>query len=226
MLEYSILEDIPKKDRKKRNVVEPFMNDYATHDSCYYKAYNAADLPFCKKEDVSRENFNNKNSCEPLKAPQYEFPISNESKLKFKEAIDVSMNENNSYKQLPNDYNNKTDVKPYYNDDIDMYLNISEIKKTPEIIVEEKKEIIEDNTSQILNKLYNLKNLFIEKKDDEKPQKIDNNVFYKIMFFVLIGLLIILLCDQIANLAINIGMKRAYLAMDIHNKFVPPPLNL
>jgi len=278
---------------------ENFMNDYSLNDACYFSKEYQINKDVCDSEKnegnsiskfgnyVPNEKFTGNNadvkgyksntmnkqgeSCSPLQAPNYNYPISEKNKAQFKKVVDTYTNIDNTHISY-NDFNkNKEnmDIMPYYDEDMDQYLDINTLKSssifTGTYGTEDKKNnslkympnyneksYTDDNTDKYLNintksedilvaPEYNLSeedrknslralnilkkfdtsnkingndnsnNIFTSNKPLENTdKKVDNySNFLNIALFIFIGIVIILLCDQITELAINIGMKRA-----------------
>lgn len=212
MIEYSTLDEaygISKK-KKKDTIIQESLTDYTGKSDCYYKNKYNLELDTC-------ENFDNKKKpCEPIQPPIYEIPADNETKKTL----------NETYNNLVNTKNNKIDnydVKPYYNDEIDMYLNYNEENNKPSEKIHEpfisqtepSPNVINDY--ELCNKLKSYKKYFNEIKPLPSQQSYTNNrdLLINLLLFIFIGIVIILLCDQIANLAINIGIKKTLEKMNI-----------
>jgi len=270
--------------KNKEKIQEKFMNDYSSQDDCYFKKEFGINNDTCKAEMtnnpkygnfVANEGFTNNSSdvknyksntmntqgesCSPLQVPNYNLPISEENKAEFKKVVDLYTNyqsNNKTYNEF-NKNKESNDIMPYYDEDMDQYLDINSLKTSQiftgtsgsEIIPNNKrympnyneKGYTDDNTDKYLNintktddiliapsynlseedKKNSLRSLNILKKfnnnkingtgitpNSEKPNANNYDTFYNIALFIFIGIVIILLCDQITELAINIGMKR------------------
>lgn len=289
----------PPQISQNKDNNEGFMNDYSLNDACYFSKEYQINKDVCDSEKnggnsiskfgnyVPNEKFTGNNtdvkdyksntmnkqgeSCSPLQTPNYNYPISEENKAQFKKVIDTYTNIDNTHISY-NDFNkNKEDmdIMPYYDEDMDQYLDINTLKSSSVFTgtygTEDKKEnslkympnyneksYTDDNTDKYLNintktedilvaPEYNLSeedrknslralnilkkfdtsnkvngndnsnNIFSSNKSSENTDKqVDNySIFLNIALFIFIGIVIILLCDQITELAINIGMKRA-----------------
>ena len=174
---------------------------YASYDS--YDSY------------ANYASINNKD-CSPLQPPVYTLPIDSNSKNAFNKALETSLNTNiNEYeKNNPN----KFSIRPYDYDEYDAYLNISDIKTN------NKDETSEYRTTPFLEEyLKNLRDNFktpvkdqgIKINDIEQFTNFINNAnnikvdinLYNLFLFIFIGIIIILLFDQITKLAIIIANK-------------------
>ena len=156
-----------------------------------------------------------KKDCSPLQPPEYKLPIDSNSKNAFNKALETSLNTNIFDKNMPD----KFAIKPYDYDEYDAYLNISSDIKT-----NNKDETPEYRTTPFLEDY--LKNLRDNFKTPVKDQgfkindieqftnyinnanniKVDINL-YNLFLFIFIGIIIILLCDQITKLAIIVANK-------------------
>lgn len=116
-------------------------------------------------------------------------------------------------------------IEPYYDEELEKYLNVKDFKNsgpyTPEDIISKEK----------LNTQYPIH--YVEPSNQESlpvSQNVSNfrekDIFYKnvvnIGLFALIGILIIFLCDQIAEIAINQGMQKTIQILEpyLQNKIV------
>lgn len=117
------------------------------------------------------------------------------------------------------------EIQPYYDEDIEKYLNIDDFnenisylkKNTPS----ESKEIKDEKASNVeYDKYIEPKCIEISKKDNSSDS---NDTFMKNMIniglYILVGLLIIFICDQITEIAISIGMKKTVYILEpyLHN---------
>jgi len=250
MIEYSTLDEaygILKKKKKETIIQEP-LTDYTGKSDCYYKNKYNLNLDSC-------ENFDNKKvPCEPIQPPIYDIPVGNETKKSLDTTYSNLVNTKND--KVEDYLNPNYNVKPYYNDEIDMYLSYNEEKTTKEIresfvssqpapvpltpIAPLPSQPNNYNLYPILNdyelckKLKSFKKYFNENEKpvppppqpqpqpslphqpQPQPQPLhDRDLLINLLLFIFIGIVIILLCDQIANLAINIGIKRTLEKMNI-----------
>lgn len=123
-----------------------------------------------------------------------------------------------------------TNIQPYYDEDLEKYLNINEFKSADTPYIPQTYDI-PPNASRRLSPALSeihasqavpvvptvpvITDVPVRSKKGDQPQteKITpKDVFYKnivnIGLFVLIGVLIIFMCDQITEIAINLGMKK------------------
>lgn len=154
----------------------------------------------------TNSNISSNTNCEPLQQPTYTIPISNETKNKYNEVYEISlMNNNNNdsnYKFYDETTSKNNNVKPFFDDEI--YSSINEIKNTSNDIIKDD-NLNYDNLLFILN---NIKNNYFTIHDKELKKFYD--ILINLSFFIFIGLIIILLCDQITKLSNVIYIKELY----------------
>ena len=207
------------------------------------------------------------NSCSPLQATNYDYPLSGECKKEFDKAMTTYTNDA-TVNSVPYQGSEGKSIQPYYDEDLEQYFDINNMtdainykssnktgyandntgeyrnmhtnssKSGDDLLRTEEYNLSEDDKKQALQALSVLQS--IEKKinqqkaeqqkaeqqkaeqqkadqqkaEPEKAQKPEKpNTFYNnlinIGLFIFIGIIFILLCDQITELAIQIGMKRA-----------------
>ena len=199
-MNYATLQEAYNEEsfEKKRKKVpkEKFTNsEYSNQEECYYKNKFNIDTGSCP------EKFTNPNKKEKVSENTIEKVI------KPREQPEIS----------PSIYN----IQPYYDEDLDKYLNINDFNKR--LLNDDKqidiKQIIEDKTEEKMEKFINPYNPILH--DDKQNNKQTNNkkdIFYKniinIGLFIFIGILIIFICEQISEIAINIGMRRTFLLLE------------
>jgi hypothetical protein len=103
-------------------------------------------------------------------------------------------------------------VQPFYDEELEKYLNVNDFQDTkpyiPQTFSDEqnKTNFAPNNEIDVIVKHEPVQKVRTKVIDDTK------DIFYKnlinIGLFVLIGIMIIFLCDQITEIAINIGMKK------------------
>lgn len=151
------------------------------------------------KKDIKEIDKNTKEGrdCSPIQAPIYEIPNTCDNKQVFTNVINDSMK---------SDYNNykKDGIKSFDFDEMDAYLNVTDITtnnldrspeyRTTPFLIEYLKSL-RDNINN------NNKTLNIEQFSNyNNSLKFDNNL----ILFMFLGIIIILLIDQITKLAIAI----------------------
>jgi len=222
-----------KKEMSNENLNETFQNDYSNNADCYYDK-QCLKMPTCDSFVNSNGNSNaNSNSnangnansngnynpykergeyikktCSPLQVPNYEYPVDSNSQKAYKKAIETSLLDSGSFKV------DNFSIKPYDFDEYDAYLNINDINTNNKDTSPEYR-----TTPYLADYLKNLRDTF--KKKEEKIIRVNdieqftnnsNNIkvdvnLYNLFLFIFIGIIIILLCDQITRLAIIIAKK-------------------
>ena len=147
--------------------------------------------------------------CSPLQVPDYHLPVDSNSENAFKKALETSLMDIGKV-QI-----DKFSIKPYDFDEYDAYLNINNINTN------NKDTSPEYRTTPFLEEyLLSLRDNFNKKKKDQgikvndieqftnysKNIKVDVNL-YNLFLFIFIGIVIILLCDQITRLAVIMANK-------------------
>lgn len=162
-----------------------------------------------KKEAKKDEK---KSDCNPIQAPIYEIPNTCDNKQVFRNVMNDSMK---------NDYLNANDfkkdgIKPYDFDEMDAYLNVSNINtnnpdksqeyRTTPFLVDYLKSLRKELNGNDNNndKTFNIEQFRSNGNGNGNGNnnyiKIDNNL----LLFMFLGIIIILLIDQITKLAIAI----------------------
>jgi hypothetical protein len=149
-----------------------------------------------------------KKTCSPLQVPNYEYPVDSNSQKAYKKAIETSLLDSGSFKV------DNFSIKPYDFDEYDAYLNINDINTNNKDTSPEYR-----TTPYLADYLKNLRDTF--KKKEEKIIRVNdieqftnnsNNIkvdvnLYNLFLFIFIGIIIILLCDQITRLAVIVANK-------------------
>ena len=237
MLQYSSLNDaFPNCKKKKKetsndkpaDVKEKFLTDYTGKDDCFYSNYNI-NLDSCPSNNIY-ECFDNNNTkkipCEPLQPPIYKIPVDDKTQKSFNSTYNAYIDTQNT--QIKDYTDDSSEIKPYYSDDLDMYLNYNEDPKSTipsPTIFQPHVETKPQNNNELCEKLKSYQRLFdfiappqqvLPPQQPSIKKQNDYTLLINIALFIFIGIVIILLCDQITNLAINIGIKRALDKMNIN----------
>ena len=198
------------KDKETKDNKEKFINDYGNEQDCYYSSYMGINSPTCPKtiNNQQIDTFKNKDTCKPLQAPEYKLPLDSNSIKKYQKAIKTSLLDTGFVDDFKKD-----GVKPYDFDEMDAYLHVSDIKtnnkdSTPEYrttpFLEEYLIGLRDNFKKPLSKSYdkypNIEQ-FTNNKKIANNFKVDVNL-YNLFLFIFLGIIIILLIDQITKLTI------------------------
>lgn len=211
----------PKLNNKLTNM--PNYSDYNDEDNCIpiqsppykypisegalNKGKKAIEHTLTENKPVGYEEFNNKtkkrNQMENIKPYEDDDMDQYLNINNFKDALDYPLRkkmEQNKKKLLPeDDEDTEMPVKKSQNkDDKDEEINPNRFhNKTSELTSLDKSYLLsKNNTTKDKNK-----------DITEEKNKLYNN-YINIGLFIFIGIAVILLCDQIAELAINIGMRK------------------
>jgi len=162
------------------------------------EAYPNDDKIQQKKQKKNKHNNEEpviKNDC-TIQAPIYTIPMTCDSNKLYQDAIHVSLGGDNA---TTNNYK-KDGIKSYDFDEMDAYLNISdinnkkeELKTTPAI--SEYLKTFKDNFKNNEGKIN------IEQFTNNNSLKVDVNL-YNLFLFIFLGIIIIMLIDQITKLVI------------------------
>jgi hypothetical protein len=188
---------------------------YSTLEEAYPSANNMANKNK-KKRDKEEDSIQKAiKDCSPLQVPEYKLPVDSNAINEFNKAVDVSLNTIKD-KALANNFNTN-DVKPYDDfDEYDLYLNISNVEtaridnspqyRTTPLLIDYLKSL-RDNYDKIYTKqAIKIDNIEHFTNYPSNKMKVDVNL-YNLFLFMFIGIIIILLCDQITKLAVVIASK-------------------
>jgi hypothetical protein len=199
------------------------------------------------------------NSCSPLQATNYDYPLSGECKKEFDKAMKTYTSDA-TVNNVPYQGSETKSIQPYYDEDLEQYFDINNMtdainykssnktgyandntaeyrnmqttssKSGDDLLRTEEYNLSEDDKKQALQALSVLQSIETkinqqkaqksndtntkpQETNEKKPEEKKPNTFYNnlinIGLFIFIGVVFILLCDQITELAIQIGMKRA-----------------
>uniref|UniRef100_A0A6C0CFT4 Uncharacterized protein n=1 Tax=viral metagenome TaxID=1070528 RepID=A0A6C0CFT4_9ZZZZ len=193
---------------------------YSTLEEAYPIANNMSNKNKKKKEkqDEDPQLIQSNQQCSPLQVPEYKLPIDSNSLNSFKKAIDVSLNTNKIMDQPVKNTSDNFNVEPYDYDEYDAYLNITsnniqtnridnspQYRTTPSLL--DYLKTLRDNYDKIhTQQAIKVDNVEHFTNYPSNKMKVDVNL-YNLFLFMFIGIIIILLCDQITKLAIVIASK-------------------
>jgi len=180
--------------------------------------------------DTFEKKPKNKSSSKKVKIEEFEEeeePKIKSSKKESKDIRDVKVKDPREAREYIKDKKNQSNkVQPYYDKDLEQYLNMNEFDNIIDYNIND--DNVSDSSSSELStsinsveqpKQYNNTNEIDKKpvatastaviaKDYSSKKK---DIYYKniinICLFIFIGIIIIFICDQITEIAINIGMK-------------------
>ena len=183
----------------------------------YCKNYN-----ICPLEKFTNAKEKKKDTCTPLSPSNYEYPISEEDKAKFQKALKIALenmeNPNPSPSSIPKKepLPSNSDVTGFVDEELESYMKVHEMKavpKPPTVPQPPPKELPGFDP-------YGSKTPF--EKDTQKhlgytfPKNFTqaNAHWMDLLLFIVSGLLIIFLLEQMYKVTLMIGMKRTLQAMD------------
>lgn len=206
-----------KDNKDNSNKDTNYLNPYTTNEDCYYTK-EGIKMGSCKDADKiimtnsSGSEIVTKN-CTPLQVPEYKLPIKKTDIENHNKVIQNSLNYNNS--RDDNITMNKYAIKPYDYDEYDAYLNINDIKTNN---IDNSPEY--RTTPLLKDYLISLRNNFKDKRENTKLDNIeqftnygnkkltvDVNI-YNLLLFMFIGIVILILCDQIIKLALIVANNK------------------
>lgn len=168
-------------------------------------------------------------SCAPLNPPNYEYPISDLDKEKFKKAVNIALEEMEdggatNTKYVPPAYEvRKVDmdkVTGYVDEELESYMTIHEMKATPTpkpapIPQEKLRDIPGEETPKKASPASPLiEDIEAQKKKLENFTK-KNKIWMDLLLFIGSGILIIFLLEQLFKLAMMTGMKKTVEALEM-----------
>lgn len=197
-------------------------NDYKyycdTHGICAKEGFEGGKLTVSKP----------KQACGPLQPPPYEFPIDEETKKYYKNAIDVANNQEQTATPPPKPQGRPVDmnkVSGYYDEDLEMYMETKDMKATPTpaMPVVPKKDVdalpYDPSASPFseamkeanahANKVPVLGKTFVDRMVVTTPATRDTKgMWFDILLFFAAGVMFVFLCDQLVRLGMLLGMRR------------------
>jgi hypothetical protein len=202
-----------KDTKNTKETKEKFINDYGNEQDCYYSSYMGINSPTCPKiiKNPQIDTFKNNENCKPLQAPEYKLPIDSNSIKNYQKAIKSSLLDTGFVDDFKKD-----GVKPYDFDEMDAYLHVSNIKtnnkdSTPEYrttpFLQEYLMGLRENFKKPLSKSYDKYPNIEQFTNNNNNKNIANNFkvdvnLYNLFLFIFLGIIIILLIDQITKLTI------------------------
>ena len=135
--------------------------------------------------------------CKTIQAPIYTIPMNCDNTKLYQDIIDISSNNGDNSSYI------KNGIKAYDFDEMDAYLNIADIKNN----IPKKEEL--QTTPFLETYLKNLKENFQNKEKKVNIEHFTNNEMkvdvnlYNLFLFMFLGIIIILLIDQITKLVIH-----------------------
>jgi hypothetical protein len=167
---------------------------------------------------------NNKKACGPLQPPMYEIPIDEDAKNAYKDAMNVAMSQEQTALP-PKPKRREVDmskVDGYYDEDLEQYLETKDMKASPIPVAPAlpKKDLnalpydpaaspfseAMNDINQKSNRVEVLGKTFVERL---APTSRDTKgMWLDLMLFFAIGVLFVVLADQLVRFGMMLGMKR------------------
>jgi len=211
--------NLNKNDKNDNdNNLNNYLNPYRTDEDCYYTK-EGIKLGSCKDADkivmtnATGSEIVTKN-CSPLQVPEYKLPIKRIDYDKTKRIVESSLTNNNS--RDDNITMNKYSIKPYDYDEYDAYLNINDITTNN---IDNSPEY--RTTPLLKDYLLSLRNNFKKNRENVKLENVEQFMnysgkkkitvdinIYNLLLFMFIGIVILILCDQVVKLAVIIAKNK------------------
>jgi hypothetical protein len=188
--------------------------------------YYCKDYNICPKPAISAEPFTTQQTnttpgaqCASVQAPIYEIPISAENKQNYQNAMNTAINQQPPSQPIVTSIARSSDmnkVKGYYDEDLEQYLQTNDMHAAPAINIPKPPAPLkpEETPFRIPYEKPTTPKVALRhnhKEAIEKGTTID--AILDIVLFTLVGILIILLCDQIFKAAMIYGMKETLKTM-------------
>lgn len=165
--------------------------------------------------------------CAPLQVPNYEYPLSDADKRRYQAAVDASLNEDFEHEPIDLKPSRTVDMRTvggYGDDDLDQYLSLDDLKDqiaippvapTPNVRPATPYDPRSSPFAELLKEAANrrkertpMDSLYAQPQEEivvsaRPPMWMD------LLLFVLMGILIILIMDQLFRLAMATGMRQA-----------------
>jgi hypothetical protein len=173
----------------------------------------------------------NAQQCGPLQPPPYEYPMRDEDKKKYNRALQYALYQEQAATAAPPAEPRKADmdqVTGYYDEDLELYLQTKDMKASP----------VPKDLPKVESKAqpYDPKDSpFAQAMDRYKDQSMGGplqpyasplltgavaaaprdrtGMWMDMVFFILIGVLLVILCDQLVKLGTLLGMKTTLQAL-------------
>lgn len=218
----------------------------------FCKNYNICPIPLSDNYNTKEgfDNNTNTNTTKPnsipngncVSAPQiYEIPVSDPAKKEYQKIQGQWANQFSTSTALPTFNKDKVDmskVNGYVDEEIEQYMQTKDMIAVdmPNIPAPMQERIIfEDNTVSNIN-LKNQQVGKITQVNQENPPTIEQSNIYKsdsdklnkwsaiieIIYFIVVGLLFIILCDQLFRVALYSGMKQTIKMLMDKNLLILP----
>lgn len=193
-----------KKERE--NFTNPLDSQAQATNQCFNSKQFHMEMPGCQTIDSKDAN-----TCAPLSAPPYTIPISPESKNRADEAMKNFLMQQNINKPIKS---NLDKLQSYSEDDMDMYLDISDYNKQPqdqsnnpppEKPSKPPASVETYNNSQTDFKIDTdiFKGITQSPPPKQKTSNDFSDIYIELFIFLLVGILVISMCEMIVRIATN-----------------------
>lgn len=199
-----------------------------------YKGLQADRDQYCKAYGVcsadQMEAFTNPEDRCPAGSDFYEVPLSDKTKEQFRKAMDTSLDQTTTATEAPAPklrYDDLNQVTGYYDEDLEQYLKNSEVNRIPQRFpmnpdAKPSEVVYNPQTSPLQQTLQRFSESSIRDKlkmasttlGTEKESKAGSSYGWDLALFILAGLLIILLIDQLFKMGVMLGMRHTIELMD------------
>lgn len=210
---YGVCSDAPPKpEREQAHVPEGFENFKTESTNSSNKKVRGA-------------------TCGPLQPPVYEYPMKEEDRRSYNRALDTALKQTQTSTAPTRVQPRKVDmsnVGGYYDEDLEMYLQTKDMKASPPLPTMPRSADSSNSThpydpssSPFAEALDKFKGTPFSggsvsstaRSELLQGSKDTGGLWLDLLFFVLIGLLVIILCDQLVRLGVMLGMKSTAAAL-------------
>lgn len=168
-----------------------------------------------------------KRSCGPLQPPMYEFPMDDGTKKEYKNAVNVSLSQDQTAIAPPKPKGREVDmgkVEGYYDEDLEQYLETKDMKASPIPVApalpkkdlnalpydpaaspfsEAMKDLNEKgNRVEVMGKT------FVDRLTPTMYSRDTKGMWLDLLLFFAIGVLFVVLADQLVRFGMMLGMRR------------------
>lgn len=231
MSQYCSLEEAYKIPVAKKVRPEGFTNTMKPLDKPYSSQYTDYDY-MCKNSGICltnpKETFSSSEkpkpaaSCSPLTAPTYQYPFSEKDKEKFRKALKVALEQMENPEQpapppLPEPATQQEDAEfnGFVDKELEAYMMVNDMKDSVRVTtLPPAGPTPADFTPVVAGvSVESMTTTAVEKKPDSNFTK-RNGKLFDLLLFIIAGILIILIMDQLFKLALLSGMDKTLKTID------------
>ena len=163
-----------------------------------------------------------KGQCESPQAQRYEIPISKEAKEAHARAVKAAIDDEGAFTPFPTQKAQKVDmneVSGYYDEDLENYLSINDMRAAPAQNMPnvspkqpqaKPAQPYDPDESPFAKAMQQALPVLREARESREARAVDHwQNMWDILLFIIAGLLVIFLCEQLFKLAMMVGMKHA-----------------